>query len=163
MSEEPLELRVGELLVQRGLTVATAESCTGGLLGKRVTDVPGSSDYFLGGVVSYSNDVKTRTLGVPDDLLQRHGAVSAEVAEAMAVGVASLMRSDCSLSITGIAGPDGGTDERPVGLVYLGSVVDGVSQTERLLLWGRREQVRERAALSALDLLRRRLSSRAAR
>jgi nicotinamide-nucleotide amidase len=148
---------VGDLLRKTGLTLAVAESCTGGLLGKRVTDVPGSSDYFLGGVVSYGNEVKTRILGVPEDVLAKYGAVSAEVAEAMAVGVASLLCSDCSLSITGVAGPGGGTEDRPVGLVYLGSMLNGAAEYERLRLWGRRDQVRERAALAALDMLRRRL------
>jgi nicotinamide-nucleotide amidase len=148
---------VGDLLRKTGLTLAVAESCTGGLLGKRVTDVPGSSDYFLGGVVSYSNEVKTRILGVPEDVLAKYGAVSAEVAEAMAVGVASLLGCDCALSVTGVAGPGGGTEDKPVGLVYLGSMLNGVAEYERLRLWGRRDQVRERAALAALDMLRRRL------
>ncbi len=148
---------VGHLLRGTGLSLAVAESCTGGQLGKRITDVPGSSDYFLGGIISYGNDAKTRILGVEEGLLIEHGAVSAEVAEAMAVGAATLLGSDCSLSTTGVAGPGGGTEEKPVGLVYLGSTVNGVAEVEQLRLWGRRDQVRERAALAALDLLRRRL------
>lgn len=148
---------VGELLRGAGWSLGVAESCTGGLLGKRITDVPGSSEYFVGGVTSYANDIKTNLLGVSERLLQEHGAVSAEVAEAMAQGVAALLKTDCALSVTGVAGPDGGTVAKPVGLVYLGSVVAGSAQTERLTLFGRREQVRERAALSGLDFLRRRL------
>lgn len=160
LDDRGLPALVGDLLREAGLTLCVAESCTGGLLGERVTEIPGSSGYFLGGVVSYSNEIKTRLLGVPEEMLVAHGAVSAEVAEAMATGVASSLGGDCALSITGVAGPDGGTEEKPVGTVFLGSIVEGVPQTERLLLWGRRNQVRERAALSALDLLRRRLLRR---
>jgi nicotinamide-nucleotide amidase len=147
----------GMLLRQRGMTVSVAESCTGGLVGKRLTDIAGSSDYFLGGVVAYGNDAKTGLLGVPIQMLAEHGAVSSEVAAAMAEGCARLLASDCALSTTGVAGPGGGTEEKPVGLVYIGSVVDGVTEVERLMLWGRRDQIRERAALAAVDLLRRRL------
>jgi nicotinamide-nucleotide amidase len=147
----------GRLLLEAGLTVAVAESCTGGLVGKRFTDVPGSSGYFLGGVTAYGNEVKTRLLGVPAALLAEHGAVSAEVAGAMAEGVQRLLSSDCALSTTGVAGPGGGTEEKPVGLVFIGSVVKGATEVERLRLFGRRDQIRERAALAALDLLRRRL------
>ncbi len=152
----------GRLLLAAGLAVAVAESCTGGLVGKRLTDVPGSSDYFLGGITAYSNEVKTRVLGVPAELLAEHGAVSVEVAGAMAQGVQRLLSSDCTLSTTGVAGPGGGTEEKPVGLVFIGSVVDGVTEVERLRLFGRRDQIRERAALAALDLLRRRLIRRSA-
>lgn len=147
----------GGLLLERGLTVAVAESCTGGLVGKRFTDTPGSSDYFLGGVTAYHNDVKMDVLGVPAGMLAQYGAVSEEVAAAMAEGVRALLHTDCALSTTGVAGPGGGTEEKPVGLVYIGSVVDGVTEVERLMLWGRRDQIRERAALAAVDLLRRRL------
>jgi len=147
----------GDLLRQRGRTVAVAESCTGGLVGKRFTDIPGSSDYFLGGVTAYHNDVKVGVLGVPEEMLVQHGAVSPEVAAAMAEGVRDLLHSDCSLSTTGVAGPGGGTEEKPVGLVYIGSVVDGITELEHLTLWGHRDQIRERAALAAVDLLRRRL------
>jgi competence/damage-inducible protein CinA-like protein len=147
----------GRLLVERGLTVAVAESCTGGLVGKRFTDVPGSSDYFLGGVTAYSNSVKTDVLDVPAEALAQYGAVSTEVAAAMAEGVGRLLGSGCALSTTGVAGPGGGTEEKPVGLVLIGSVVRGVTEVEKLRLFGRRDQIRERAALSALDLLRRRL------
>jgi len=151
----------GGLLLERGLTVAVAESCTGGLVSKRFTDIPGSSDYFLGGVTAYHNDVKTNVLGVPAATLARYGAVSAEVAAAMAEGVHGLLHADCALSTTGVAGPGGGTEEKPVGLVFIGSVVDGVTEIEQLRFWGRRDQVRERSALAAIDLLRRRLLRRA--
>lgn len=147
----------GELLSAAGLTVAVAESCTGGLLGKHLTDVPGSSRYFLGGVTAYDNQVKTDVLGVPAALLAAKGAVSSEVAAAMAEGVCRLLGADCALSTTGIAGPDGGTAEKPVGLVYIGSVVRGVTHVEEARLPGQREHVRERATFAALDLLRRRL------
>ena len=147
----------GELLRRAGLTVAAAESCTGGLVAKRFTDVPGSSDYFIGGVTAYTNRVKTEVLAVPALLLASHGAVSSEVAAAMAQGVGNLLGSDCALSTTGIAGPGGGSDDKPVGLVFIGSVVRGSTEVERLRLFGRRDQIRERAALAALDLLRRRL------
>ncbi len=117
---EDLQVVVGELLRPAGLTVAVAESCTGGLVGKHLTDVPGSSDYFLGGVTAYDNRVKTEVLGVPADMLAAHGAVSPEVAAAMAEGVCRLLGADCALSTTGVAGPDGGTATKPVGLVYIG-------------------------------------------
>jgi nicotinamide-nucleotide amidase len=160
LTNEDLQGVVGDLLRDSGLTVAVAESCTGGLVGKRFTDTPGSSDYFLGGVVAYENHVKTEVLGVPAGVLAAKGAVSEEVAAAMAEGVLRVVGSDCSISTTGIAGPNGGSEEKPVGLVYVGSVVKGVTTVERFRLWGGREQIRERAAFAALDLLRRRLIGR---
>lgn len=157
LKSESLPEVVGSLLRSQERRVAVAESCTGGLLGKCLTDIPGSSDYFVGGVVSYDNRVKTELLGVPAELLAAKGAVSEEVAAAMAGGVARLLGVDCALSTTGIAGPGGGTREKPVGLVFLGSVIDGAVEVERLQLFGDRAQIRERAAFAALDLLRRRL------
>jgi nicotinamide-nucleotide amidase len=157
VDSEGLPEITGELLREAGLTVAVAESCTGGLVAKRFTDVPGSSDYFIGGVTAYSNKVKTEVLRVPAQLLVQHGAVSNEVAAAMAQGIGRLLGTDCALSTTGVAGPAGGTEEKPVGLVFVGSVVRGVTQVERLRLFGRRDQIRERAAMAAIDLLRRRL------
>jgi nicotinamide-nucleotide amidase len=159
VDSEGLPEVTSELIHRTGLSVAVAESCTAGLLGKRLTDVAGSSDYFLGGVTAYSNQVKMEVLGVPAGLLAQHGAVSEETAAAMAEGVQALLGSDCALSTTGIAGPGGGTDEKPVGLVFIGSVVHGVTKVERYRLFGTRDQIRERAAYSALDLLRRRLVS----
>lgn len=158
VQDESLSEIVGRLLRQAGLTVAVAESCTGGLVDKRLTDIPGSSDYFLGGVTAYDNRVKTKVLGVPDEVLAAHGAVSREVAAAMAEGVCRLLDADCALSTTGVAGPAGGSDTKPVGLVYIGSVVGGAVEVERMYFPGGREHIRERAAFAALDLLRRRLS-----
>jgi nicotinamide-nucleotide amidase len=140
--------------------VAVAESCTGGLVAKYLTDIPGSSEYMLGGVVAYSNGVKTKLLGVEEHVLATHGAVSREAAEQMVVGVSRALGAGCALSTTGIAGPGGGTAAKPVGLVYIGSALEGTVQVEELRLFGRREHVRERAALSALDQLRRRLLQR---
>ena len=157
VDSEGLPEITAELLTRARLTVAVAESCTGGLVAKRLTDIPGSSDYFIGGVTAYSNSVKTGILGVPAELLEAHGAVSHECAAAMAEKVLALLGAACALSTTGIAGPGGDSEDKPVGLVYIGSVVGGVTQVERLRLFGRRDQVRERAALAALDLLRRRL------
>ncbi len=153
---------VGGLLARAGLKVATAESCTGGLAAKYLTDVPGSSEYFVGGVVAYDNDVKTRLLGVDENTLTTHGAVSHQVAEQMALGAIRAFDAGCALSTTGVAGPAGGTEEKPVGLVYIGTVVEGIARVERMRLFGRRGQIRERAALSALDQLRRRLLQEAA-
>jgi len=157
LGSETLPEVAGSLLRAQRRKVAVAESCTGGLVGKRFTDVPGSSEYFLGGVISYDNRLKTEILGVPPKLLAAKGAVSEEVAAAMAEGVARLLGADCALSTTGIAGPEGGSEEKPVGLVYVGCVVAGAIEVERLRLFGDREQIRERAAYSAIDLLRRRL------
>jgi nicotinamide-nucleotide amidase len=147
----------GKLLRRHGLKVAVAESCTGGLVAKRLTDVPGSSAYFVGGITAYDNAVKTEVLGVPAVLLAEQGAVSEEVATAMASRAAELLDSDCALSTTGIAGPEGGTEQKPVGLVFVACSLRGATEVERLRLFGRRDQIRERAAMAALDLLRRRL------
>ena len=119
-----LENIIGQMLNAKGLTLSTAESCTGGLVGHRLTNVPGSSDYYLGGIVSYSNNVKENTLGVSAETLESHGAVSVETAIAMAENVRSKLDSDLGLSITGIAGPTGGTEEKPVGLTYI-ALADG--------------------------------------
>src|SRR5699024_6603040 len=117
---DSLEQVVVEELKQRGLTLATAESCTGGLIGKRITDIPGSSACYVGGVISYSNDVKMQLLGVKQQTLSQYGAVSEQTACEMAEGVRRCTGADIGLSTTGVAGPDGGTEEKPVGLVYIG-------------------------------------------
>ena len=158
--DETLESAVGRILKERGATLALAESCTGGLLAKRLTDAPGSSEYFVEGLVTYSNEAKERLLGVPESLVADHGAVSEPVARKMAEGVMAGAGADYGLSITGVAGPGGGSDEKPVGLVWLGLAGAGETVAEKLDLsaWSRsREAIRERSANRALDLLRRQL------
>jgi nicotinamide-nucleotide amidase len=145
---------VVDLLRERGLTLATAESCTGGLLATRITEVPGSSDVFLGSVVSYANSVKRDRLGVPEEVLAEHGAVSPETAAAMAAGARSALGADVAVSVTGVAGPDGGTEEKPVGLVYLHAVGPGGELDRRLDFPGDRGTIRLRAAVAALHLVR---------
>ena len=148
-----LSRRVGEILRARGLTLSVAESCTGGLLGDCLTDVPGSSDYFFGGVLSYSNDAKQRLLGVSDDTLATYGAVSAECARQMAQGVRRLLHTDLGVSVTGIAGPGGGTDGKPLGLTYL-CLATADREIDRSELWqGDRRANKESSALAALHIL----------
>lgn len=154
---ETMEQVVGLRLAVSGFTVAVAESCTGGLVAHRLTEVPGSSSYFMEGVVTYSNEAKTRLLGVPAELIERHGAVSAEVAEAMAEGVKRRAATDFGLAVTGVAGPGGGTVEKPVGLVYVSLADDAHTEHRRIMLPGDRHLIRWRASQAALDLLRRRL------
>jgi nicotinamide-nucleotide amidase len=154
---ETMEEVVGLKLAVGGYTVAVAESCTGGLIAQRLTDVPGASKYFIEGVVAYSNDAKTRTLGVEPILLLEHGAVSASVAEAMAEGVRQRANTDFGLSVTGIAGPDGGTEDKPVGLVFIALSDDAHTEHRKLYLPGDRHLIRWRASQAALDMLRRRL------
>lgn len=153
---ESLEEVVGLGLNVKGYTIATAESCTGGLIAKRITDVPGSSEYFLEGLVTYSNAAKSRLLGVPEELIAEHGAVSAEVAEAMATGVKAVSGATIGVSTTGIAGPGGATDEKPVGLVYIAIADDVQVEAKPYNLFGSRQEIRERASQIALDLIRRR-------
>ena len=161
--EETLESSVGRLLADRGATVALAESCTGGLISKRLTDIAGSSAYFVEGFVTYSNASKERLLGVPDEMLAEHGAVSEPVARVMAEGARKISGADYGLSVTGVAGPGGGTEEKPVGLVYVG-VADAegaVGEKLDLTAWARsRSSIRERSANRALDLLRLRIEGR---
>ena len=154
---ETMEEIVGLRLGVNGFTLAVAESCTGGLIAHRLTEVPGSSNYFMEGVVTYSNESKTRLLGVPPELIDRFGAVSAEVAEAMAEGVKRRAATDFGLSITGVAGPGGGTIEKPVGLVYIALADDAHTEHRRIMLPGDRHLIRWRSSQAALDLLRRRL------
>ena len=146
---------VVDLLRDRGLTLGTAESCTGGLLAARITDVPGSSEVFLGSIVSYSDSVKRERLGVPEDVLAAHGAVSAETAAAMAAGAREALGVDVAVSITGVAGPGGGSAEKPVGLVYLHAIGPAGELSRRLDFPGDRETIRLRAAVAALHLVRR--------
>lgn len=151
---ETLEAAVGRGLREKGLTVAVAESCTGGLLGDRFTNVPGSSDYFLGAVVSYSNEAKMKLLGVQNDTLMEHGAVSEETASEMAQGVRQILQADIGISITGISGPDGGTPEKPVGLTFIAIDYSGDVNVKRLMFLRDRRFNKELAAQTALNLVR---------
>lgn len=144
---------LGSLLKRKSLTLAVAESCTGGLVGAAVTSVSGSSDYFRGGVIAYSNNIKHEILGVPIYDLEKYGAVSGQVVCAMAYGAAKLFKCDCSVSVSGIAGPGGGTKEKPVGLVYFGSFFRGQTQSCSFVFNGSREEVRAQSVRAALDFL----------
>lgn len=152
--DEIIEHVVGKQLLNRGLAISAAESCTGGLIASRLIDMPGSSAYFTGGVVAYSNEVKISLLGVPAEIIDSHGAVSEETAVAMARGVRSLVGSDLSLAVTGIAGPDGATPGKPVGLVYVAMISeDGVS-CRKFHFPGNRLAVRMGTANAALNMVR---------
>jgi nicotinamide-nucleotide amidase len=143
---------------RRGVTISVAESCTGGLLGARLTAIAGSSDVFVGGVLSYDNSVKREWLGVSDSDLEVHGAVSEEVAATMAKSVRERMKTDIGISTTGVAGPGGGTAAKPVGMVWV--ALDGIGTQARCLrLFGTREEVRQRAVQAALDMVRRSLET----
>ena len=157
-ADDTLSSALGALLVERKLTIATAESFTGGGLGAMITQTPGASRYYLGGVVAYSNRVKQELLGVKAATLERHGAVSAEVAEELATGARKRFDSDLALSSTGIAGPDGGSAEKPVGLAYLGIASSKGVRSVRHLLGGTRDEIAARASAYALDLARRHLT-----
>jgi len=154
MVEDPLTAAVGDLLRARGWRLAVAESCTGGLVGHLITDVAGSSDYFVGGVIAYSNAAKMELLGVRPETLARHGAVSEETAREMAGGARRLLGAEVALAVTGIAGPGGGTPDKPVGLVYL--ALDAVNgQVCRRFVWsGDRAANKAESARAALALLR---------
>jgi competence/damage-inducible protein CinA-like protein len=158
--ERPVAELVLDLLRARGWTLATAESCTGGLVAARLTSVPGSSDVFRGSVVAYANDVKEESLGVPGDILERFGAVSAESAEAMARGVRDRLGVDLAVAVTGVAGPGGGTEEKPVGLVFAHAIGPDGERSVRTELPGDREMIRGRATAASLHLVRRLLESR---
>jgi nicotinamide-nucleotide amidase len=152
-----LEGLVGRYLQKNGLTLAVAESCTGGLIGHRLTEVPGASDYFLGGVVSYSNDAKCDLLRVPAAVLARHGAVSPETARDMARGVREVFHAGIGLAVTGIAGPSGGSVEKPVGTVYIGLATDTGEEVWHYQFHGNRAEIKTLTAETALDRLRREL------
>lgn len=157
MNGETMEEVVGIRLKARGETLAVAESCTGGLIGQRLTDVAGSSAYFMEGAITYSNDAKMRTLGVSPEILSMHGAVSAECAEAMAAGMRRYAGTDHAISVTGIAGPDGGSVEKPVGTVFIGYSGANGDKSLKIVLPGDRYLIRWRASQAALDYLRRQL------
>jgi len=151
--DEPLEVLVGELLIQHGLQLAVAESCTGGLVSHRITNVPGSSQYYLGGVTSYANLAKVRLLGVSQETLEIHGAVSAEVVLQMARGVRSAFEADIGISTSGIAGPTGGTPDKPVGTTWIGFSSAEGEEARHFLFQGDRLAVKEQAAQAVLKLL----------
>jgi len=152
---DSLEIQIGKLLSARNLTLAVAESCTGGLVGHRLTEVQGSSAYFLGGVVAYAYEAKERLLGVRHATLYDHGAVSAETALEMARGARRVLGADLGLSVTGIAGPGGGLPDKPVGLVYIALSARDGERTERHMWEGNRSGNKAHSAEAALDLLRR--------
>jgi nicotinamide-nucleotide amidase len=156
--ERPLSDHVLELLRGRGLRLAVAESCTAGLVAARLADIPGSSDVLLGGVIAYADDVKRELLGVPAALLAEHGAVSAEVAQAMAQGARAATGAEVGIAVTGVAGPGGGSARKPVGLVYLHVSAPDVERGQEQHLIGDRAQVREWATVAALQLVRTTLS-----
>ena len=150
---ERLPDRVGQMLCAKGYTISCAESCTGGLLTSTLTDVPGSSAYVMGSVVSYSNDVKSRILHVAEETLAAHGAVSPETARAMAEGVRNLMQTDVGVGITGIAGPGGGSPEKPVGLVYIAVSTLGKTSVEKNVFSGVRAEIKRAAVNKALAMV----------
>jgi len=145
--------RLGEELKKRGWTISVAESCTAGGLASRITDVPGSSSYFLGGIVAYHNRIKEELLAVPHSVIARSGAVSKETAIAMAAGCKKSFGSDVSVGITGIAGPGGGTPDKPVGLVYIALAYPAGTECERFRFRGARKAVRRSAVDAALSML----------
>jgi nicotinamide-nucleotide amidase len=155
LDQDNLETIVGRMLTTQHLTLATAESCTGGLIAHRITQVPGSSNYFLGGYVVYSNEAKTQAVGVDPQLIKRHGAVSREVAEAMAAKARKVSKADMSIATTGIAGPTGGSTEKPVGLVFIAIADDQSSQAFEFRFTGDRDGIKKRSSQAALELLRR--------
>ena len=150
---ERLPDMVGQMLCTKGYTISCAESCTGGLLTSTLTDVPGSSAYVMGSVVSYSNDVKSRILHVAEETLAAHGAVSPETARAMAEGVRDLMQTDVGVGITGIAGPGGGSPEKPVGLVYIAVSTLGKTSVEKNVFSGVRAEIKRAAVNKALAMV----------
>ncbi|MBE0465865.1 MAG: competence/damage-inducible protein A [Candidatus Desulforudis sp.] len=161
VDDEAPERTVGDMLFGRGLTISVAESCTAGMVAARFTDVPGSSRYFCGGVVVYNNDLKRQLVGVPNEILERYGAVSENTAVAMAEGIRRIAGSDLGLAITGIAGPEGGTLVKPVGLVYVALASDQGTQCHRLILPGVRSAVRMGTVNAAFKILKDSLSAKA--
>jgi len=145
-----LAKELGKLLCARNLTLAVAESCTGGMIGAAITSISGSSEYFLGGVIAYSNEIKTKVLGVGPGILLSKGAVSAESVAAMARGAQRLLGAHCAISISGVAGPGGGTKLKPVGLVYVGIAAGKIVRTFRYRFEGNRQAVRRQATVAAL-------------
>jgi PncC family amidohydrolase len=148
-----LEKQIGKMLLERSLTVGLAESCTGGLVASRITNVPGSSAYFMAGLVTYSNKAKTKLLLVPDKIIARYGAVSNIVAERMAKGVRAAAGVDIGLSVTGVAGPTGGSPEKPVGTVFMALATKKKTFIRKFLFSGNRREIRKRSSEEALTML----------
>ncbi|MDQ3322367.1 MAG: competence/damage-inducible protein A [Acidobacteriota bacterium] len=157
VNNETMEEVVGKLLTANKKTLSIAESCTGGLIAERLTEVSGSSAYFIEGAITYADEAKIRNLNVPAELIEKHGAVSAEVAKAMAKGMRERARTDYAVSVTGIAGPNGGSEEKPVGLVFIGFADENEIKSIKINLPGDRYLIRWRASQSALDYLRRQI------
>jgi len=141
------------LLSAKNLKISTAESCTGGLIGAAITAVPGASEFFIGGCIAYDNRIKEKLLGVPQDVLENYGAVSSQTVEAMAEGAARLFETDCAISVSGIAGPEGGTPQKPVGLVYIGIFIKDHIYSFEHRFTGGRECIRKLTMDAALDHL----------
>jgi nicotinamide-nucleotide amidase len=154
---EEMEEVVGKLLTKNGKTLSVAESCTGGLISQRLTDISGSSAYFIEAVIAYANEAKIATLNVSPEIIENHGAVSAETAEAMAKGMRERAKTDYAISITGIAGPSGGTEEKPVGTVFIGYSDANLTKSFKMVLPGDRYLIRWRSSQAALDYLRRQI------
>jgi nicotinamide-nucleotide amidase len=155
--DDTLQECIGRMLTDAGMTVSAAESCTGGTIAALFTSVAGSSAYFLGSVTSYANSVKTGVLGVPEEIIEKHGAVSSECVAAMAEGVRKLTGSDFSIATSGIAGPGGGSDAKPVGLVWIGVSSQKSTETFSMVFKGDRKRNIERFAANALNILRKKL------
>lgn len=153
-----MEKGIAKILKGKKLTVSVAESCTGGLISNKLTNISGSSEYFIAGIVAYSNSAKIKILKIPENLLKKYGAVSKEVAKKMAENVRKLNNTDIGISATGIAGPKGGTKEKPVGLVFIGISDDKKTVVEKFNFKGKRIEIKEKTAVSALKLLRKFLS-----
>jgi len=150
---EPLELKIAGVLKKKKKTLAVAESCTGGLVSHSITNIPGSSVYFLGGVVAYSNRIKVSVLAVPPVTIKRHGAVSCQTVRAMAEGVKRLFKADIAAAVTGIAGPGGGTAVKPAGLVYMAFVSGRVKKTRKVIFRGDRISVKKQFSRAVLKLI----------
>lgn len=146
--------QIGILLKNKKMTLSVAESCTGGLVGDMITNVSGSSDYFFGGIIAYDNRIKIEVLGVDQEILDTFGAVSAETAKKMAVRVKDICKTDIGVSVTGIAGPSGGSVEKPVGLVYVGLAADGIISAKKFLWTGSRIENKQQSAQAALEMVK---------
>lgn len=159
MKSDSIEVKISRVLKKRKKTLALAESCTGGLVSSRITDVPGSSEYFRGGIIAYSNDVKVSVLNVAPDIIKKYGAVSRESALEMALGVKRLLNTDIAVSATGIAGPGGGTKGKPAGLAYIAFVSDKTKNLRKVFFKGSRATLKKRFSDSVLKLILKNLSS----